>query len=295
MTMMQDMPDDPAPIPPTGVNPPFAERARGVVTGANPPALTSAEIAQRAQDVTQNANVLEVSRAHYKTDNELYPEFVVESDCSGTNCPFVDTEPSVALALELGLEIDEVEELLALEGVEPVLTKNGVTTFLREMDGVNAYGAWLEHGVFAVAEDIDDTYEQGIPGIKFSGVLSLAGGQVSGSRPSVDATYRGLMVGSPVGGGRRGNTLQGDAELVYASADNEVDAHFTDIVDLDSGSPHATLRIDFENLAVGQDGIFADGQPGNSIKGGFIGTDHAETVGIFERDNIVGAFGAIRE
>jgi len=55
------------------------------------------------------------------------------------------------------------------------------------------------------------------------------------------------------------------------------------------------LRIDLENLAVGQDGIFADGQPGNSIKGGFAGPDHAEALGIFESDNIVGAFGAIRE
>ena len=90
------------------------------------------------------------------------------------------------------------------------------------------------------------------------------------------------------------NFLRGDAELVFTAADREVDAHFTDIVDL-GGSPHATSRIDFEDVAVGRDGAFADGQPGNNIEGGFAGPDHAEAVGIFESDGIVGAFGAERE
>ena len=307
MTMMQDMPDDPAPMPPTGENPSFAERARDAVTGANPPALTSAQIAQRAQDVTQNADVLAASREYYKTDNELYPEFVVESDCSGTTCSSVQTEPTVALGFELpGVDIDDVEKVFALDGVEPVLTKNGVTTFLHQemkdnIDDDIAYGAWLEHGVFAVFEDNtlfderDTTTAAGL-GVFSNNIFSLAGGRSSDSRPSVDATYRGLMVGNPVGGDRRGNTLQGDAELVFTAADNEVDAHFTDIVDLDRGSPHATSRIDFENLAVEEDGLFEDGQPGNGfIEGGFAGPDHAEAVGIFESDGIVGAFGAIRE
>ena len=297
MTMMQDMPDDTAPMPPTGENPSFAERARDAVTGANPPALTSAQIADRARDVTQNAGVLEASRAHYRTDDANHPEFIVESDCSGTSCDF-EAVPLDELGLELGFDIDNVEELFALdEAVEPVLTKNGVTILRRrgidsidDDTDINGYGAWLEHGVFAVAEETE-----GGEDIETSLIVSFVGGRPSDSRPSVDATYRGLMVGSPVDGAHRGNTLQGDAELVYTSADNEVDAHFTDIVDLDRGSPHATLRIDFENLAVDEDGVFEKDQSGNSIVGGFVGTDHPEALGIFESDNIVGAFGAIRE
>ena len=274
-------------------SPGFAERARDVVTGANPPALTSAQIAERAQDVTQNADALAASRAHYRTDDENYPEFVLESDCSGTACDFVETVPLDELGLEIGFDIDNVEEVFASDGaVGPVLTKNGVTT-LRQggIDDIDAYGAWLEHGVFGVAEDTE-----GGEDIDSSLIVSFVGGRRSDSRPSADATYRGLMVGSPVDGAHRGNTLQGDAELVYTSADNEVDAHFTDIVDLDRGSPHATSRIDFENLAVEEDGLFADGQPGNGfIEGGFAGPGHAEALGIFESDNIVGAFGAARE
>jgi hypothetical protein len=273
-------------------SPGFAERARGVVTGANPPALTSAQIAQRAQDV-QNPDVLTISRLHVTTDSERVPEFVLESDCSGTACNFVETVPLDELGLETGFDIDNVEEVFASDGaVEPVLTKNGVTT-LRQggIDDIDAYGAWLEHGVFGVAEDTE-----GGEDIDSSLIVSIVGGRRSDSRPSADATYRGLMVGSPVDGAHRGNTLQGDAELVYTSADNEVDAHFTDIRDLDRGSPHATSRIDFENLAVEEDGLFADGQPGNGfIEGGFAGPGHAEALGIFESDNIVGAFGAARE
>lgn len=269
-------------------SPGFAERARGVVTGANPPALTSAQIAQRAQDV-QNPDVLTISRLHVTTDSERVPEFVLESDCAGTTCTFTDRETGIVQSVTLtGVSGN-------IEGAQTVLTRNGVTTYLQEAQGgdasLKAYGAWLEHGAFAVVEETDVVEE----GIELSGIYGLAAGRSSNSRPSVDATYRGLMVGSPVGGAHRGNILQGDAELVYASADNEVDAHFTDIVDLDRGSPHATSRIDFENVAVEQDGIFAKGQSGNRIEGGFVGPDHAEAVGTFESEGIAGAFGAIRE
>jgi hypothetical protein len=269
-------------------SPGFAERARGVVTGANPPALTSAQIAQRAQDV-QNPDVLTISRLHVTTDSERVPEFVLESDCAGTTCTFTNPETGSVQSVTLtGVSGN-------IEGAQTVLTRNGVTTYLQEAQGgdasLKAYGAWLEHGAFAVVEETGV-----VEGIELSGIYGLAAGRSSNSRPSVDATYRGLMVGSPVGGAHRGNILQGDAELVYTSADNEVDAHFTDIRDLDRGSPHATSRIDFENLAVEEDGLFADGQPGNGfIEGGFAGPGHAEALGIFESDNIVGAFGAARE
>ena len=290
--MMQDMPDmmpdDPAPMPPTAENPSFAERARDAVTGANPPALTRAQIEERARGVVRNADALAASRLHVTTDIERVPEFVLESDCAGTTCTFTHLQTGLVYSVSLNGVSGNIE------GAQTVLTRNGVTTFLQEAQvgaiSVKAYGAWLEYGAFAVVEETGV-----VEGIELSGIYGLAGGRSSNSRPSVDATYRGLMVGSPVGGAHRGNRLQGDAELVYASADNEIDAHFTDIVDLDRGSPHATSRIDFENLAVDEDGIFADDQPGNGILGGFAGPDHAETVGTFESDGIVGAFGTARE
>ena len=51
----------------------------------------------------------------------------------------------------------------------------------------------------------------------------------------------------------------------------------------------------FSNLAVGPDGTFARGQSGGRIQGGFYGPDHAEAAGIFEQQDIVGAFGAHRQ
>ena len=38
----------------------------------------------------------------------------------------------------------------------------------------------------------------------------------------------------------------------------------------------------------------AAGEAGDRIQGGFYGPGHAETAGIFEQSNIVGAFGAKR-
>lgn len=163
-------------------SPGFAERARGVVTGANPPALTSAQIAQRAQDV-QNPDVLTISRLHVTTDSERVPEFVIESDCAGTTCTFTHLQTGLVSSVSL----NGVSGNIA--GAQTVLTRNGVTTFLQEGQdeaiSVKAYGAWLEHGAFAVVEETGFVEE----GIEVSLIYGLAAGRSSDSRPSVDATY----------------------------------------------------------------------------------------------------------
>ena len=72
-------------------------------------------------------------------------------------------------------------------------------------------------------------------------------------------------------------------------ASPEVDVFFTDIKNLNT-------EADVDDMAWGRltliDGAF---DAGDEIKGVFYGTDHAEVGGVFDRDNILGAFGAVRE
>ena len=208
-----------------------------------------------------------------------------------------------------------------------------ITTFLVEesapaMDSVAAvnevssYGAWLQHGGFAVIQ-------QDIPvaGEAASAIYGLAGFYTpSGSRPEplageATATYGGLMVGSPVAGDYRGNILQGDAYLDYAFATEQLNAEFVNIVDLDRGAQHVLPGnredISFQNVPVRDNGTFGplSASSNRFIRGSFAGaeastaataatdtmpampavTGHDEVLGTFESDGIAGAFGAIRQ
>ena len=91
-----------------------------------------------------------------------------------------------------------------------------------------------------------------------------------------------------------GYVLQGDAALNVEIGDTagiSLDVAFTNIMNLDTGAALGDMR--WSDLAVVVDG-FARGSGANSIKGGFYGPNHEEVGGVFERDFIVGAFGAKR-
>ena len=107
-----------------------------------------------------------------------------------------------------------------------------------------------------------------------------------------NAAWRGLMVGRPATGENRAERLLGDAVLSYDMDAGALDADFTGIVNIDRNAAHSTTAVTFAAIPVGAQGTFAAGEAGDRIQGGFYGPGHAETAGIFERSNIVGAFGA---
>ena len=227
----------------------FAERARDV-TNAEAPALTPAQIQQRNNRVRGNALSVGSSRLHVETDNENIPDTVIDSDCERDTCTYTSTDDNLNEFLtssEFGFTVGNVNT----DGLGPerqvVLTKNGVTTYVLDVENglvaenLFSYGAWLEHGVFSVVQETADLLE----GVEASFIYGLASVNLTRSTPSGDATYQGLMVGSPVGGEHSGNILQGDATLEYALAENEINAQFTEIRDLDRGMRHATESISF--------------------------------------------------
>ena len=89
-----------------------------------------------------------------------------------------------------------------------------------------------------------------------------------------------------------GNVIQGDAEIDIDDFNNpDVDIRFTNIYDLDAGNTRASMS--WNNISV-SNGAFTTGSDANQIQGKFYGPNHEEVGGIFERNNVVGAFGAKR-
>lgn len=104
------------------------------------------------------------------------------------------------------------------------------------------------------------------------------------------------MVGAPKDGAFHDNVLVGDAELTYTYSDTggTVAAAFSNIRDLEQSMAHSTPSMRFDDVPVLPDGSYRKGEIGDRIHGGFFGPGHDETAGVFEKEGIVGAFGAKR-
>lgn len=124
-------------------------------------------------------------------------------------------------------------------------------------------------------------------------IHSYSVGVPAGTNPvSGSASWTGVMVGadrSPTD--RRdatvGNFIRGDATLTVDFAQTNVDVVFDNIMDLET--ERVLLDMEWTDIPM-TDGAFETG----TIQGRFYGEDHEEVGGIFERDLILGAFGAKR-
>ena len=153
-------------------------------------------------------------------------------------------------------------------------------------------GGWLVHNFFAV--QLEGVTHDSSDGVEVAGVeagYAYSIGNATGTNPALsgNATWRGGMVGGTVGSGR--NLVRGDATLTLDMAQMAMDVAFTNIRDAGSGQSRADMMWD--GLAV-TNGTFGTDRQGDSIQGQFYGPNHEEVGGIFERDQIIGAFGAGR-
>ena len=153
-------------------------------------------------------------------------------------------------------------------------------------------GGWLDYSAFAVdvhsvvndsGGDLRDTV--------FSGAYSL--GDATGTTPAFgNATWTGTMVGGDTSlTANRGNRIIGDATLRFDLPQSTIDVTFTNIRDIDAGRLHGPIT--WQNIPV-TSGSFSTGFIGHSIDGRFYGRNHEEVGGVFERNQIAGAFGAKR-
>ena len=176
-----------------------------------------------------------------------------------------------------------------------VMTRNGVSMTAGASrtasgeDGTDlsaeSYGGWLKHNAFLVARDSlvgADNVAQSVD------IFALSIGRESGSNPvSGSATWVGTMAGMDTADVQ---ILHGDTELTADFASSNVDVAFTGIYDEDS---QRRANILWDDVPMTSNGFASLAQ--GRIDGTFYGPDHAEVGGIFERDSIVGAFGAKRQ
>ncbi|MDE0392054.1 MAG: hypothetical protein OXI57_08305 [Rhodospirillales bacterium] len=258
------------------------------LTGLSAPTETPAAQTARAPAIVSRSDSLIVSTIHGDTDHPDLPTFRLRARCSGTQCSI--SEPTTGLTQTIRLADLEfgTGETVA------VGTRHGITLVsgIRESadEHVIGLGAWMEHGSFTV--QIERLREGDVT---VDGRYGLAGGDLTGTRPTGGATWLGLMVGTPATGTHRGNRLLGDAALNYDLSSDTLDVAFSSIKNIDLGAAHSTETVMFQNLQIGMTGTFEAGLAGNRIQGGFYGPGHVEAAGIFEQSNIVGAFGARRQ
>ncbi|MCY4614618.1 MAG: transferrin-binding protein-like solute binding protein [Nitrospira sp.] len=113
-------------------------------------------------------------------------------------------------------------------------------------------------------------------------------GMESGSNPiSGSAMWTGAMVGRTHGAGEHepGVLVTGESSLTFDFVRNDLDVALTGIRST-NGQTYADLT--WENIQV------ENGHFGGSVQGSFYGPNHEEVSGTFERQNMLGAFGATR-
>ena len=180
------------------------------LTGLAPPAETAAAQTARGPGIVSRMDSLIISAWHIETSLAEAPADHLRADCTGTRCEFFDPDTGM---LDSTIDLPN----LRFSGVppEPIGSRHGITLMswegkLDEQTEFEAYGAWMEHSGFSVRSEA-----LVIEGVRTVFRGGLAGGDLTGTRPTGSATWLGLMVGTPATGAHRGDRLQGIAALNY--------------------------------------------------------------------------------
>ena len=275
--------------------------ARRLITGSAAPSQTFTQ--GIAELITIGDNASSVIAGNVIVGNGITQENRFPYSCSGLSCSadvFGQTF-SISGAGDGGnpstdFGYDEEDSQL-------VMAHNGVTFFqvrARQARGTDnqtevlVYGGWMNHSVFAIEATFFPSAAD--PEVWF--VENLVFGNSPGVNPSdilgSTATWTGAVIGASYGIDQNiGNLIQGTATVDVDFTNTNVDVSFSNLVDLDNPS-RSISNMDWANIPL-SNGDFTQGSAGqNQIQGRFYGPNHEEVSGVFDRDKILGAFGAIR-
>ena len=162
---------------------------------------------------------------------------------------------------------------------------------------VMAFGGWMDYNFFIA--DQRRVIEGVVSGVDLTGLTynyAHSIGIESGTNPTGEAVWTGAMVGHDVSRTSTfGSRLQGEATITYNIGhpvlNTVVDIHFDQIQDRETGQTYSDIYL--LGIYV-RDGSFDIDSDGQMIKGRFYGPNHEEVGGIFEQQEIIGAFGAKR-
>ena len=218
-------------------------------------------------------------------------QVVVETRCFRSTCTAIDPDTGAGVTWDLtfspaGYRVTGVGDKNGVHLAHGVVSRTvGNTRF-----SISTYGAWLDHSGFSIEYGRIDSGE-------FSGLELAAGsslGNDTGTRPTGNATWIGLMVGGTRVNGTA-QAIQGDARVIYNLSRNTLDAAFSRIYNLDTRQLHVAPSMNWNGVQVRNDGSFYGSISSvNEIQGRFYGPGHAEVGGVFEHPTAIGAFGANR-
>lgn len=282
------------------------EQARSRIAGSSPPNVTG----DIKTGLVEEAGVADILLFSDLVNVSVSPAGTIDVTCIDRVCTTenVSSDPSsgrfefsldsfgavpqVAEQNLIGFN-EEYSAVMNDEGVRLVqeiaagrTVNNGVT---REFQ---SYGGWLDNSVFAIQIERATNDE----GNTITLLASYSFGEVNDEQNSRNPTsapliWNGVMVG--VTKDADPNVIQGEAMIgIDDLASPSVDIEFTDVVNLfDPTSNVDDMNWTWTDLTL-TEGAFehTDG----SIEGMFYGTTHDEVGGVFDRHEIVGAFGATR-
>ncbi len=280
-----------------GTETPTHIRSIRALTQAQAPTETAATQDQRLPDVAASADRFDLTSIHYNVTSPVTLSFALEANCSYTSCTYTHRETGLSDTISIA-EARE-RSWFTLGNVEILGTRHGVTSIRasgRYTDpqlgaaDTKAFGSWMNHSGFIIIH-MEGEVQAPVQGrripVEFRARMGYAAGDLSGARPSASATWRGIMTGTPATGSRSNHQLQGDVELVYRPARMQMDATFSNIVDIKRLAAHSVEHVRFTNIPVSADGRFASGTGQSSIKGGLYGPSQHEAAGVFEASNIL--------
>ena len=282
-------------------------------------ALTAEEVKLGTVARVESATVVMASDQHvFRFDGASSRTFTA---CEGTICGVSPTSAGLEGALERarsdpradfgsGHFAQHLRDSLELK--PQVETARGVSIvegFGLQTEGdrafnVKFYGGWLDDGAFFVNRatlTVRDVRGQpiGLGTVFDASAMGVAQSAAPMAARNLSGTWQGMMVGADVSDTvARGQFVRGDTTLTiddFANAD--VDVAFSNLHDLETGAKLDDRKISpWENISL-DGGAFGEKPVGGTdyIQGQFVGEDHAGVVGVFERSEIVGSFGANRQ
>ena len=205
-----------------------------------------------------------------------------ESSCSGSKCTVTYQGESVTV------DLHDIDPSASTTTITDRQTRNGVQTGrLTSSDGdtrFDALGVWGEYN--AATTGAGTTSLQGTD-IRF--VVPTSVGYGNATNPlSGSVSWGGAMTGVKVGSSGLGAEVAGDAAMTVDLGGATLDLEFTNIAELLSGAGVGDIR--WQDVPM-QAGSFKD----DGLNGRFYGPNHEEAGGIFERDDIAGAFSLKRD
>ena len=285
--------DDATGTPETETSWPIDPATARTNSGWGAPDDTDDDVRPALQQLTASANTLLISDVLFTAGSTaIRGQTTCGGDACTVNAPALNISGTLDLQ-NLGWNEDPDDEFQAIATHRDITLAQGRGS--SEPLGVPlqryGFGGWMEHNYFIVESSTANLPPVGDVAVHYSTSV----GNATGTNPTAGgATWSGVVVGMDVRNSvTPPHAVQGEASISIADfASPAADISFSGIHAVVTGATYDDM--DWTGIPIAN-GAFEQGADTDSISGHFYGPNHEEVGGIFERDMIVGAFGAARE